>query len=62
MLDPNNLTFKFNVTVEIWEEDGKGSFQTVARDKNHFKLRQQLHRKIVLYVEQISNMKLKVER
>lgn len=61
-LDPNNLSFKFNITLDIWEEDGKGSFQTVSRDRNHFKLRKELHRKVVLIIEQVSNRKLKIER
>lgn len=57
-----NLEFKFNIVLDIWEEDGKGSYQTVARDKTHFKLRKDLQRKLVFIIEQPSNYKLKIER
>lgn len=61
-LDPNNLTFKFQVTLDIWEEDGKRSYQMVARDKTHFKLKRDLQRKVVVYIEQITNRRLRIER
>ena len=60
--DPNNLTFKFDISLDVWEEDGKGSYQTVARDKSHFKLRKDLQRKLVFIIEQTSNREMKIER
>jgi len=56
------LSFKFNVVLDVWEEDGKGSYQTVARDKTHFKLRKGMQKKLVFLIEQISNRKLKIDR
>lgn len=57
----SNLLFKFDVTLDILEEDSKG-FSSAARDKNCFKLRQDLHKKISITVQQLTNKHLIVER
>ena len=57
----SNLVFKFDVTMDILEEDNKG-FSSVARDKNCFKLRQDLKKKVSITVQQLTNKHLIVER
>ena len=57
----SNLVFKFDVTLDILEEDNKG-FSSAARDKNCFKLRQDLRKKILITVQQLTNKHLIVER
>jgi len=57
----NNLVFKFDVALDILEEDGKG-FTAVPRDKVCFKLRQNLRKKVVVTVQQLTNKQLIVER
>ena len=55
-------SFRFNVALEFKEDDGKGNFHTCPKDKNVFKLRCNVEKKIVLTVQQISNKELKIER
>ena len=57
----SNLVFKFDVTLDILEEDNKG-FSSAARDKNCFKLRQDLRKKVLIMVQQLTNKHLIVER
>ena len=57
----SNLVFKFDVTMDILEEDHKG-FSSAARDKNCFKLRQDLRKKVLITVQQLTNKHLIVER
>ncbi|XP_048587663.1 rab GTPase-activating protein 1 isoform X2 [Nematostella vectensis] len=57
----NNLLFKFDVTLDILEDDGKG-FVSVSRDKACFKLRQNLQKKVLVTVQQLSNRHIIVER
>ncbi|KAK3713438.1 hypothetical protein QZH41_012477 [Actinostola sp. cb2023] len=57
----NNLIFKFDVALDIQEEDSKG-FSAVPRDKVCFKLRQNLKKKVVVTVQQLTNKHLIVER
>ncbi|XP_037104526.1 rab GTPase-activating protein 1-like isoform X1 [Syngnathus acus] len=61
-LDSN--LFIFTVTLEIKEDDGKGNFSPVPkdRDKLYFKLRQNVPKKVVITVQQISNKELVIER
>ncbi|XP_061538922.1 rab GTPase-activating protein 1-like isoform X2 [Phycodurus eques] len=56
--------FIFTVSLEIKEEDGKGNFSPVPkdRDKLYFKLRQSVQKKVVITVQQISNQELGIER
>lgn len=57
----SNLIFKFDVTLDILEEDNKG-FCSAARDKDCFKLRQDLNKKVSIIVHQLKNQHLIVER
>ena len=57
----SNLVFKFDLTLDILEEDNKG-FSSAARDKNCFKLRQDLRKKVFITVQQLTNRHLIVER
>lgn len=54
--------FNFNVSLEVKEDDGKGGFSTCPRDKNAFKLRCDLEKKLIINVTQVSNEELKIER
>ena len=57
------MTFHFDVSLEFKEDDGKGNFSTVPKDKNVFKLRKDVEKKLCIVVTQITNNKeLKVER
>ncbi|CAL8321283.1 unnamed protein product [Lota lota] len=63
-LTPDGDLFTFTVSLEIREDDGKGTFSAVAKDKDKqsFKLRAGMDKKIVIYVQQTSNKELAVER
>ncbi|XP_034752339.1 rab GTPase-activating protein 1 isoform X2 [Etheostoma cragini] len=63
-LTPDSDLFTFTVSLEIKEDDGKGTFSAVAKDKDKqsFKLRAGLDKKIVIYVQQTSNKELAIER
>ncbi len=61
-LDPNNLTFKYDVTIDILEGDSKGMLTTVARDKSCFKIRENVTKRVVLCLEQVTNKTLNIER
>lgn len=55
--------FTFNVALDIKEDDGKGGYSSCPKDKNVFKLRQDIEKKLVISVNQISsNRELKIER
>ncbi|XP_046398329.1 rab GTPase-activating protein 1-like isoform X2 [Ischnura elegans] len=49
---PESRLCVFEVSLEIKEEDGKGSFITVPKDKTGFKLRAQVEKQIVVVVKQ----------
>ena len=57
----SNSVYKFDVLLDILEEDAKG-LSSVARDKNCFKLRQNLKKKVVVTVTQLTNRHLIIER
>lgn len=61
---PDSDIFTFSVSLEIKEDDGKGYFSAVPKDKDKqcFKLRQGVDKKIVIYVQQTSNKELAIER
>ncbi|XP_077572848.1 rab GTPase-activating protein 1-like isoform X1 [Stigmatopora nigra] len=61
-LDSN--LFIFTVTLEVKEDDGKGNFSPVPKDREklYFKLRQSTQKKVVITVQQISNKELIIER
>ncbi|XP_029693651.1 rab GTPase-activating protein 1 isoform X2 [Takifugu rubripes] len=61
-LTPDSDLFAFNVSLEIREDDGKGTFSAVAKDKQSFKLRAGMDKKIVIYIQQTSNKELAIER
>ncbi|XP_046714357.1 rab GTPase-activating protein 1-like isoform X1 [Silurus meridionalis] len=61
---PDSDIFTFTVSLEVQEDDGKGNFSPVPkdRDKYYFKLRQGVQKKVVVTVQQISNKELEIER
>uniref|UniRef100_A0A8D0G9I9 Rab GTPase-activating protein 1 n=1 Tax=Sphenodon punctatus TaxID=8508 RepID=A0A8D0G9I9_SPHPU len=61
---PDSDVFTFSVSLEIKEDDGKGYFSAVPKDKDRqcFKLRQGVDKKIVIYVQQTTNKELAIER
>ncbi|KAK3561932.1 hypothetical protein QTP86_019055 [Hemibagrus guttatus] len=61
---PDSDIFTFTVSLEVREDDGKGNFSPVPkdRDKFYFKLRQGVQKKVVVTVQQISNKELGIER
>ncbi|XP_037654236.1 rab GTPase-activating protein 1 isoform X1 [Choloepus didactylus] len=61
---PDSDIFTFSVSLEIREDDGKGYFSAVPKDKDRqcFKLRQGIDKKIVIYVQQTTNKELAIER
>ncbi|XP_073770557.1 rab GTPase-activating protein 1 isoform X2 [Danio rerio] len=63
-LTPDSDVFTFTVSLEIKEDDGKGTFSAVSKDKDRqsFKLRAGMDKKIVIYVQQTSNKELAIER
>ncbi|KAK5900762.1 hypothetical protein CgunFtcFv8_025694 [Champsocephalus gunnari] len=63
-LTPDSDLFTFTVSQEIREDDGKGTFSAVAKDKDKqsFKLRAGMDKKIVIYVQQTCNKELAIER
>uniref|UniRef100_H3CH78 Rab GTPase-activating protein 1 n=1 Tax=Tetraodon nigroviridis TaxID=99883 RepID=H3CH78_TETNG len=65
-LTPDSDLFTFSV-LEVKEDDGKGTFSlrsAVAKDKDKqsFKLRAGMDKKMVIYVQQTSNKELAIER
>lgn len=61
---PDSDIFTFSVSLEIKEDDGKGYFNAVPKekDKQCFRLRQGVDKKIFIYVQQTSNKELAIER
>ncbi|XP_071984864.1 rab GTPase-activating protein 1-like isoform X1 [Engystomops pustulosus] len=61
---PDSDVFTFTVSLEVKEDDGKGNFSPVPkdRDKLFFKLKQGLEKKVVITIQQVSNKELLVER
>ncbi|XP_053099742.1 rab GTPase-activating protein 1-like isoform X2 [Hemicordylus capensis] len=61
---PDSDVFTFSVSLEVKEDDGKGNFSPVPkdRDKLYFKLKQGVEKKVVITVQQISNKELAIER
>lgn len=56
--------FTFTVSLEVKEDDGKGNFSPVPkdRDKFYFKLRQGVEKKVMITVQQLTNNELGIER
>ncbi|KAM5147926.1 rab GTPase-activating protein 1-like isoform 1-T1 [Mantella aurantiaca] len=61
---PDSDVYTFMVSLEVKEDDGKGNFSPVPkdRDKLFFKLRQGTEKKVVITIQQMSNKELVVER
>ncbi|XP_074524447.1 rab GTPase-activating protein 1-like isoform X2 [Halichoeres trimaculatus] len=61
---PDSDLYTFSVSLEIKEDDGKGNFSPVPkdRDKFYFKLRQGVQKKVVVSVQQMCNKELGIER
>ncbi|XP_060220522.1 rab GTPase-activating protein 1-like isoform X1 [Meriones unguiculatus] len=61
---PDNDVFTFSVSLEVKEDDGKGNFSPVPkdRDKFYFKIKQGIEKKVVITVQQLSNKELAIER
>ena len=63
MCSPEEFVFRYQITMEFREDDGKGTFTTSPKDKNVFKLRCDTEKKVVITVTQVSqNRELKIER
>lgn len=60
----NVQVYVFEVTMEIKEEDGRGSYSTVPKDRSYFKLRVNLEKILCLTVQQVSGNErtLEIER
>ncbi|XP_006635084.2 rab GTPase-activating protein 1-like [Lepisosteus oculatus] len=61
---PESDIFTFTVSLEVKEDDGKGNFSPVPkdRDKFYFKLRQGIEKKVMVTIQQITNKELGIER
>uniref|UniRef100_A0A8C7RVF6 Rab-GAP TBC domain-containing protein n=1 Tax=Oncorhynchus mykiss TaxID=8022 RepID=A0A8C7RVF6_ONCMY len=59
-LSPDSDLFSFTVSLEVREDDSKGNYSPVPkdRDKFYFKLRQGVQKKVVVMVQQMSNQEL----
>ncbi|OXU24097.1 hypothetical protein TSAR_015712 [Trichomalopsis sarcophagae] len=60
----NSRVFIFEVTMEIKEEDGKGAYNTVPKDRNCFKLRSNVPKQVWLNIQQVKEggITLEIER
>ncbi|XP_078075295.1 rab GTPase-activating protein 1-like [Mustelus asterias] len=61
---PESDSYNFTVSLEVKEDDGKGNFSAVPKDREklYFKLRQGIEKKLIITVQQTSNCELAVER
>ncbi|XP_066480287.1 rab GTPase-activating protein 1-like isoform X2 [Tiliqua scincoides] len=61
---PDSDVFTFSVSLEVKEDDGKGNFSPVPKDREkfYFKLKQGVEKKVVITLQQISNKELAIER
>ncbi|XP_043986414.1 rab GTPase-activating protein 1-like isoform X1 [Gambusia affinis] len=61
---PDGDLYTFTVSLEIREDDGKGNYNPVPkdRDKFYFKLRQGVQKKVLVSVQQMCNKELGIER
>ncbi|XP_023018201.1 GTPase activating protein and centrosome-associated isoform X3 [Leptinotarsa decemlineata] len=53
--EARTLLYVFEVNLEIKEDDGKGSFATVGKDKNGFRLKMNLEKQFCLGIRQVSD-------
>ncbi|XP_076133924.1 rab GTPase-activating protein 1-like isoform X1 [Alosa pseudoharengus] len=63
-MSPDGDVYTFTVSMEVREDDGKGNFSPVPkdRDKYFFKLRQGVQKKVMVNVQQMNNKELVIER
>ncbi|KAM8875421.1 rab GTPase-activating protein 1-like isoform 2-T2 [Spinachia spinachia] len=61
---PDGDLYTFAVSLEVKEDDGKGNYSPVPkdRDKLYFKLRHGVQKKVVVSVQQMCNKELGIER
>ncbi|MFT7808822.1 rab GTPase-activating protein 1-like isoform X1 [Arapaima gigas] len=61
---PESDVYTFIVSLEVREDDGKGNYSPVPKDREkfYFKLRQGVQKKVVVTVQQMSNKELGIER
>ncbi|XP_005150241.1 rab GTPase-activating protein 1-like isoform X1 [Melopsittacus undulatus] len=61
---PDSDVYTFSVSLEVKEDDGKGNFSPVPKDREklYFKLKQGIEKKVVITVQQLSNKELAIER
>ncbi|NXO04425.1 RBG1L protein, partial [Rhinopomastus cyanomelas] len=61
---PDSDVYTFSVALEVKEDDGKGNFSPVPKDREklYFKLKQGIEKKVVITVQQLSNKELAIER
>uniref|UniRef100_A0A1A7Y0H4 RAB GTPase activating protein 1-like n=1 Tax=Iconisemion striatum TaxID=60296 RepID=A0A1A7Y0H4_9TELE len=61
---PDGDLYTFTVSLEIREDDGKGNYNPVPKDREKFylKLRQGVQKKVVVSVQQMCNKELGIER
>ncbi|XP_017786664.1 PREDICTED: rab GTPase-activating protein 1-like [Nicrophorus vespilloides] len=53
--DARSLMYVFEVSLEIKEDEGKGTFSTVNKDRSGFKLRMNLEKMLCLNIRQVSD-------
>ena len=56
------LIYKFDLVLDVLEDDGKGSFSSVPRGKTCFKVRRDVQKQITIHLHQLSNRLLIIER
>ncbi|XP_059503694.1 rab GTPase-activating protein 1-like isoform X2 [Stegostoma tigrinum] len=61
---PESDSYNFMVSLEVKEDDGKGNFSAVPKDREklYFKLRQGIEKKLIITMHQTSNCELDIER
>ncbi|XP_030349336.1 rab GTPase-activating protein 1-like isoform X2 [Strigops habroptila] len=61
---PDSDVYTFSVSLEVKEDDGKGNFSPVPKDREklYFKLKQGIEKKVVITVQQLTNKELAIER
>ncbi|ERL92069.1 hypothetical protein D910_09391 [Dendroctonus ponderosae] len=53
--EPRTLMYVFEVNLEIKEEDGKGSYSTVGKDRNGFRLKTNILKQLLISIKQVSD-------
>ncbi|CAH1128718.1 unnamed protein product [Ceutorhynchus assimilis] len=53
--EARTLMYVFEVNLEVKEDDGKGSYSTVGKDRNGFRLKTNLEKQISIGIKQVSD-------